>query len=69
MKIQKINNEFQLHMVWYLISIPIVVAIIIKFVIPYIEKNHIDNTMICGICSSKYDKKLSGCPSCGVGNK
>ena len=69
MKIQKINNEFQLHMVWYLISILIIVAIIIKFIILYIEKNHIDNTMIWDICSSKYDKKLSGCPSGGVGNK
>ena len=56
-------------MVWYLIAIPIAIAIIIKLVIPYIKKNHIDDTMICGVCSSKYDKKLKGCPHCGVGNK
>lgn len=56
-------------MVWYLIAIPIVVAIIIKLVIPYIKKNYIDDTMICGICSTKYNKKLVGCPRCGVGSK
>jgi len=56
-------------MVWYLIAIPIVVAVIIKLVIPYIKKNHIDDTTICGICSSKYNKKLRGCPHCGVGSK
>ena len=56
-------------MVWYLIAIPIVAAIIIKLVIPYIKKNYIDDTMICGICSTKYNKKLAGCPSCGVGSK
>ena len=47
-------------MVWYLIAIPIVIVIIIKLVIPYIKKNHIDDTVICGICNSKYDKKLRG---------
>ena len=56
-------------MVWYLIAIPIVIAVIIKLVIPYIQKNHIDNTVICGICRSKYNKKLQGCPNCGVGSK
>ena len=56
-------------MVWYLIVIPIVIVIIIKLVIPYIQKNHIDNTVICGICSDKYNKKLRGCPRCGVGSK
>ncbi len=56
-------------MVWYLISIPIVIAIVIKLVVPYIQKNYIDDTVICGVCSKKYDKKLGGCPNCGVGNK
>ncbi len=56
-------------MVWYLIVIPIVIVIIIKLVIPYIQKNHIDNTVICGICSGKYSKKLRGCPRCGVGSE
>jgi len=56
-------------MVWYLIVIPIVIAVIIKLVIPYIQKNHIDNTMICGVCSRKYNKKLRGCPHCGVGRE
>jgi hypothetical protein len=55
-------------MVWYLIAIPIVIAVIIKLVIPYIKKNHIDDTMFCGICRNKYSKKLKGCPHCGVGN-
>jgi len=54
-------------MVWYFIVIPIVVAIIIKLVIPYIKKNHVDNTVICGVCNKKHDKKLRGCPFCGVG--
>ena len=53
-------------MVWYLITIPIVVAIIIKLAVPYIKKNYIDDT---AICSAKYNKKLDGCPKCGVGQK
>lgn len=55
-------------MVWYLIAIPIVIAIILKLVIPYIKKNHIDATKFCSICNVKYDRKLNGCPRCGVGN-
>ncbi|MCH9657764.1 hypothetical protein K0U27_03545 [archaeon] len=56
-------------MVWYFVVIPIVLAIVAKIVIPYIRKNYIDNTVICGICRIKYDRKLFGCPNCGVGNK
>jgi len=56
-------------MAWYLIVIPIVIAIVIRLVIPYIKKNYIDDTMICGICKSKYNRKLAGCPHCGVGSR
>ncbi len=56
-------------MAWYLIAIPIVIAIVLKLVIPYIKKNYIDDTMICGVCSEKYSRKLTGCPHCGVGSK
>ncbi len=58
-----------MSMVWYMIAIPIVVVVIIKLVIPYIKKNHINDTAICGICSSTYNKKLNGCPKCGVGQR
>ena len=43
-------------MAWYLLVIPIVLVIIIKLVIPYIKKNHLDDTKICGICRNKYVK-------------
>ena len=56
-------------MVWYLAAIPIAAAIIIGLLIPYIRKNYIDNIVICGICQHKYDKKLMGCPKCGVGRR
>ena len=54
-------------MAWYLLAIPIVLIIIIKLVIPYIQKNHLDDTKTCGICRKKSFKKLKGCPNCGVG--
>ena len=56
-------------MMWYLIAIPIVAAIVVKLVIPYIRKNYIDDTVFCGICGSKYSKRLKGCPKCGVGQR
>ena len=56
-------------MVWYLIAIPIVIAIVIKLVVPYIKKNYIDDTITCSVCRGKYNKKLLGCPKCGVGSK
>ena len=54
---------------WYLLVIPIVAAVIIKLIIPYIKKKYIDDTVVCGICNNKYNKKLKGCPKCGVGQK
>jgi len=56
-------------MVWYLIVIPIVIAIVIKIVIPYIKKNQIDDQITCSVCRAKYNKKNTGCPKCGVGNR
>ncbi|MDH3314121.1 MAG: hypothetical protein OEM28_13420 [Nitrosopumilus sp.] len=56
-------------MVWYFIVIPIIIGIILKLVVPYIKKNYIDNTMICGVCREKYNKKFRGCPNCGVENE
>jgi predicted amidophosphoribosyltransferase len=54
-------------MVWYLIAIPIVIAIIIKLVFHYTQKNQIDDQIICSVCRAKYNKKQNGCPKCGVG--
>lgn len=54
-------------MVWYLVAIPIIVVVIIKLFIPYIKKNYVDDQIICSVCRTKYNKKQTGCPKCGVG--
>lgn len=54
-------------MVWYLLAIPIVIAIVIKLVIPYIKKKYVDDDRIsCPLCYGLYKKSLGKCPRCQI---